>query len=73
MLGGDYIFRFANRPFRFTAEAYYKALSRLIPYQVDNVRIVYYGKMQQKDMRQALILNYMVNSFLALIHGLHFL
>lgn len=44
VLGGDYIFRFANRPFRFTAEAYYKALSRLIPYQVDNVRIVYYGK-----------------------------
>lgn len=43
VIGGDYLFRFAGRPFRFTAEAYYKALSRLIPYQVDNVRIVYYG------------------------------
>lgn len=34
----------ADRPFKFTAEAYYKALSRLIPYTVDNVRVVYYGQ-----------------------------
>lgn len=42
--GSDYTFRMAGRPFRFTAEAYYKALSRLIPYTVDNVRVVYYGQ-----------------------------
>lgn len=44
VLGADYTFRLLNRPFRFTAEAYYKALSNLIPYSVDNVRLVYYGR-----------------------------
>lgn len=44
VLGADYTFRFLNRPFRFTAETYYKALSNLIPYSVDNLRIVYYGR-----------------------------
>lgn len=44
VFGGDYTFRLAQRPFRFTVEAYYKALSNLIPYTVDNVRIVYYGR-----------------------------
>lgn len=48
LLGGDYQFRMMNRPFRFTAECYYKALSRLIPYNVDNVRIVYYGENMSK-------------------------
>ena len=33
-----------DRPFKFTAEAYYKKLDNLIPYNVDNVRIVYYGE-----------------------------
>ena len=42
--GADYTFRFANRPFKFTTEAYYKALSNLIPYSVDNMRVVYYGR-----------------------------
>lgn len=41
--GGDYSFRAMGRPFRFTAEVYYKALSNLIPYNIDNVRISYYG------------------------------
>ena len=40
----DYRFRMAERPFRFTAEAYYKALSNLIPYNVQNVKITYYGE-----------------------------
>ncbi len=40
----DYRFRMANRPFRFTAEAYYKALSNLIPYNVQNVKVTYYGE-----------------------------
>ena len=42
--GGDYKFSLFDRPFKFTAEVYYKALSNLIPYNVDNVKIVYYGE-----------------------------
>lgn len=48
VLGGDYTFRLMNRPFKFTTEVYYKALSKLIPYSVDNVRIVYYGHNMSK-------------------------
>ena len=48
VLGGDYTFRMFNRPFKFTTEAYYKALSNLIPYTVDNVRVVYYGRNMSK-------------------------
>lgn len=44
VLGADYTFKMADRPFKFTVEAYYKALSHLIPYTVDNVRVVYYGR-----------------------------
>ena len=40
----DYRFRMLNRPFKFTAEAYYKALSNLRPYNVQNMKITYYGK-----------------------------
>ena len=43
VLGAEYKFRVAMRPFKFTAEAYYKALSNLVPYNIDNVRVVYYG------------------------------
>lgn len=43
LLGMEYKFRVNQRPFKFTAEAYYKALSNLIPYNIDNVRVVYYG------------------------------
>lgn len=43
VLGMEYKFRVGLRPFKFTAEAYYKALSDLIPYNIDNVRVVYYG------------------------------
>ena len=39
--GADYVFTAWDRPFRFTTEAYYKYMSRLIPYQIDNVRIRY--------------------------------
>ena len=38
----DYRFKMLNRPFKFTAEAYYKALSNLIPYNVQNMKITYY-------------------------------
>ncbi len=44
VLGGDYDFKCAGRPFRFTAEIYYKAMSNLIPYNINNVRTVYYGR-----------------------------
>lgn len=44
VLGSDYLFKMAGRPFKFTAEAYYKKLNNIIPYNVDNVRIVYYGE-----------------------------
>ena len=40
----DYRFRMGERPFRFTAEAYYKALDNLIPYNVQNVKVTYYGE-----------------------------
>lgn len=40
----DYRFRMLNRPFKFTAEAYYKALNNLIPYNVQNMKITYYGE-----------------------------
>ena len=39
----DYRFKMLGRPFRFTSEAYFKALSNLIPYNVQNVKVTYYG------------------------------
>ena len=39
----DYRFKNNNRPFQFTAEAYYKLLSNLIPYSVNNVKVTYNG------------------------------
>ena len=44
VLGTDYTFRLDNRPFKFTAEAYYKAMSNLLPDTVDNVRVIYDGR-----------------------------
>ena len=41
--GMDYRFRLNSRPFKFSAEAYYKALSNLVPYSVNNVQVIYYG------------------------------
>jgi hypothetical protein len=41
--GARYDFTAWNRPFRFTVEAYGKMFDRLIPYKVDNVRLIYYG------------------------------
>ena len=40
----DYRFKMMERPFRFTAEAYFKALSNLIPYNIQNVKVTYYGE-----------------------------
>jgi len=43
ILGADYTFRAFNRPFKISGEAYYKLLGNLIPYEVDNLKIVYSG------------------------------
>lgn len=40
----DYRFRMMNRPFKFTTEVYFKALDNLIPYNVQNVKVTYYGE-----------------------------
>ena len=40
----DYRFKIKQRPYKFTAEAYYKALSNINPYNVDNVKVTYYGE-----------------------------
>jgi hypothetical protein len=40
----DYKFRMADRPFRFSAEAYFKLMDNLIPYNVQNMKVVYYGE-----------------------------
>jgi hypothetical protein len=42
--GYDYRFRMNNQRFKFSAEAYYKALSNIVPYSVSNVKVVYYGQ-----------------------------
>ena len=42
--GADYTFRAFGRPFKIGGEAYYKALGNLIPYEVDNLKIVYAGQ-----------------------------
>lgn len=39
----DYRFKMKNRQYKFSAEAYYKALGNLVPYSVNNVKVVYYG------------------------------
>ena len=44
VLGGDYYFRAWGRPFKFTAEGYYKYIDRMESYTVDNVRVRYSGK-----------------------------
>lgn len=41
LFGTDYIFRAWDRPFKFTSEMYFKVMTNLIPYQIDNVRIRY--------------------------------
>ena len=41
--GADYLFYGWNRPFKLVAEVYYKDLSSLIPYEVENVKLRYYA------------------------------
>lgn len=44
LVGTEYFFNAWNRPFKFSGEAYYKVLSNLIPYKLDNVKIEYSGE-----------------------------
>lgn len=41
--GMDYRFNMNNRPFKLTAELYYKLLGNVVPYSINNVKVVYYG------------------------------
>ncbi len=54
IVGGDINFRAWNRPFKFYAEAYYKKLDDLIPYEIDNVRIRYYADNSAKGYAKGL-------------------
>jgi hypothetical protein len=43
--GMDYSFKgLGNRPFRLTTEAYYKQMTSVVPYDIDNVKIRYLGE-----------------------------
>lgn len=54
IVGMDYIFKMWKRPFKFTAEAYYKYMDRLIPYEIDNIRIRYYAQNNAKGFAAGL-------------------
>jgi hypothetical protein len=43
IVGADYNFTLWDRNFKFVSEIYYKHLENVIPYDIDNVRIRYYG------------------------------
>lgn len=44
VIGADVFFNLWGRPFKFITEAYYKYMWDVVPYEVDNVRIRYYGE-----------------------------
>lgn len=44
LFGGDMNFNLWDRKFKLFAEAYYKQLENIIPYEIDNVRIRYYAE-----------------------------
>ena len=43
LIGTDLTFQALGRPFKITGELYYKALSNLISYEYDNLKVVYSG------------------------------
>ncbi len=43
ILGTDYTFRAYGRPFKISGELYYKKLNDLIPYEINNLKVVYSG------------------------------
>jgi hypothetical protein len=48
IVGKEISFQQYGRPFRFSAEAYYKYLTDVVPYDVDNVRLRYFAKNNAK-------------------------
>ncbi|GAB2784328.1 hypothetical protein HNQ93_002424 [Hymenobacter luteus] len=44
IVGNELRFTKWGRPFRFTGEAYYKYLTDVVPYDIDNVRLRYYAQ-----------------------------
>ena len=48
IVGSDYLFKAWGRDFKLTTEAYYKWLTNVIPYDIDNVRLRYYAKNNAK-------------------------
>jgi outer membrane receptor protein involved in Fe transport len=44
VVGTDYSFIGFGRPLRLTAEAYYKHMTNVVPYDIDNVRVRYFGE-----------------------------
>lgn len=47
--GMDYNFKgLGGRPFRLTAEAYYKSMTDVVPYDIDNVKLRYFGSNNAK-------------------------
>jgi hypothetical protein len=44
VIGFDYNLPQGNRPMRITTEVYYKSLTDVVPYDIENVRIRYYGE-----------------------------
>lgn len=48
VIGLDYNFFGLNRPLRLTTEAYYKHMTDVVPYDIENVRIRYYGENSAK-------------------------
>lgn len=58
LLGADYSFRAMNRPFKLSAEAYYKNLSNLISYEYDNLKVSYSGVNDSKGYVMGLDLKF---------------
>ncbi|WP_139921972.1 carboxypeptidase-like regulatory domain-containing protein [Hymenobacter sp. DG01] len=48
IVGNELRFTKWGRPFRFTGEAYYKYLTDVVPYDIDNVRLRYYAQNNAK-------------------------
>lgn len=58
ILGTDFTFRALNRPFKLTAEAYYKNISRMISYEYDNLKVNYAGVNDSKGYIMGLDLRF---------------
>jgi hypothetical protein len=59
VLGTDYFFQMwqRNTPFKFTAEAYYKYMWDINPYEIDNVRTRYYATNDAKAIAYGIDMN----------------